>query len=74
MSAAKRKTMVVSAHAGLSITRQCRLLSLSRSSFYFKASGETETNLTLMRLIDAQFLETPWYGARQMARHLRREG
>jgi putative transposase len=74
MSATKRKTMVVSAHAGLSITRQCRLLSLSRSSFYFKASGETETNLTLMRLIDAQFLETPWYGARQMARHLRREG
>jgi len=28
----------------------------------------------LMRLIDAQFLETPWYGSRQMARHLRREG
>ena len=27
-----------------------------------------------MRLIDAQFLETPWYGSRQMARHLRREG
>jgi putative transposase len=27
-----------------------------------------------MRLIDAQFLETPWYGVRQMARHLRREG
>src|SRR4051812_42110295 len=27
-----------------------------------------------MRLIDVQFLETPWYGSRQMARHLRREG
>jgi len=27
-----------------------------------------------MRLIDAQFLETPWYGSRQMARHLRRQG
>jgi putative transposase len=27
-----------------------------------------------MRLIDAQFLETPWYGSRQMARHLRRHG
>src|SRR6185503_16328383 len=31
-------------------------------------------NLALMRLIDRQFLETPWYGSRQMARHLRREG
>jgi putative transposase len=27
-----------------------------------------------MRLIDEQFLETPWYGSRQMARHLRRHG
>jgi putative transposase len=27
-----------------------------------------------MRLIDEQFLETPWYGSRQMARHLRRQG
>ena len=36
--------------------------------------GETATNLALMRLIDAQFLEAPWYGSRQMTRHLRREG
>jgi len=36
--------------------------------------GETPLNLELMRLIDEQYLETPWYGARQMARHLRREG
>ena len=34
-------------------------------------NGET---LRLMRLIDEQFLETPWYGSRQMARHLRRNG
>jgi len=74
MSAAKRKMMVAPAHEGLSITRQCKLLSLSRSSFYFQPAGENEKNLTLMRLIDAQFLETPWYGSRQMARHLRREG
>jgi putative transposase len=39
-----------------------------------RPSGETALNLELMRLIDAQFLETPWYGSRQMARHLRREG
>jgi len=70
MSAAKRKTIVEAAHGGLSITRQCKLLSLPRSSYYFKPAGETEKNLALMRLIDAQFLETPWYGSRQMARHL----
>ena len=36
--------------------------------------GETAETLALMRLIDAQFLETPWCGSRQMARHLRRDG
>jgi putative transposase len=66
--------MVETDHPGLSIVRQCELLTISRSSFYYTAKGESETNLALMRLIDAQFLETPWYGARQMARHLRRQG
>lgn len=74
MSAARRKIMVEPQRSDLSITRQCNLLSLSRSSFYFKPAGEKEKNLTLMRLIDVQFLETPWYGSRQMARHLRRDG
>jgi putative transposase len=36
--------------------------------------GETPLNLALMRLVDEQFLQTPWYGSRQMTRHLRREG
>lgn len=66
--------MVEPDHPDLSITRQCRLLSIARSSYYRAPSGESETNLALMRLIDAQFLETPWYGSRQMARHLRRQG
>ena len=61
-------------HPRLSITRQCALVSVSRSSFYYEAKGESPLNLALMRLIDEQFLETPWYGSRQMARHLRRLG
>jgi transposase InsO family protein len=35
---------------------------------------ENAENLVLMRLIDEQFLETPWYGSRQMVRNLRRNG
>jgi putative transposase len=66
--------MIESEHPKLSITRQCELVSISRSGFYHRPAGETPLNLELMRLIDAQFLETPWYGSRQMARHLRREG
>jgi putative transposase len=66
--------MVEAGHEDLSIVRQCELLAISRSAYYYQLAGETPENLTLMRLIDAQFLETPWYGSRQMARHLRREG
>ncbi len=61
-------------HSRLSIARQCKLASISRSSFYYKGRGETPLNLELMRRMDEQFLKTPWYGSRQMARHLRRQG
>jgi putative transposase len=62
------------AHRELSMVQQCELLGVNRSGLYYQPRGETALNLALMRLIDGQFLETPWYGARQMARHLRREG
>lgn len=58
----------------LSLSSQCRLLSISRSSWYYKPTGESALNLSLMRLIDEQFLATPYYGSRQMARFLRRQG
>ena len=61
-------------HSRLSVVRQCELVSINRSGLYHELAGETALNLALMRLIDAQFMETPWYGSRQMARHLRREG
>ena len=58
----------------LSIAAQCRLLSISRSSYYYSPVPETEEALALMRVIDAAFLDMPWYGSRQMVRHLRRNG
>jgi putative transposase len=74
MSLDRRRQMIEPEHPQLSVVRQCDLVSISRSGFYHRPAGETQLNLELMRPIDAQFLETPWYGARQMTRHLRREG
>jgi len=74
MSVERRRQMIELEHPRLSIVRQCELVSISRSGFYHCPAGETLLNLELMRLVDAQFLETPWYGSRQMARQLRREG
>ena len=66
--------MVEPDHPRLSITTQCELLKISRSSWYYEALGESPLNLTLMRLIDEEFLEDPSLGARQMARIIRRKG
>ena len=58
--------MIERNHPMLSVGAQCLLLSISRSSFYYTQQGETALNLDLMLLIDKQFLETPFYGVRQM--------
>ena len=66
--------MIERTHPKPSVGTQCRLLSISRSSFYYEPQGETAMNLDLMLLIDKQFLETPFYGVRQMTWHLQNEG
>ena len=66
--------MIERDHPDLSIGQQCALLSIPRSSFYYTPQGQTEQNLALMRLIDVQFLDTPFFGVRQMTWHLRNEG
>ena len=70
----RRRQMIEPEHPRLSIQRQRALASISRSAFYYQPPRETPLNLALMRLVDEAFLGTPWYGWRQMARHLRRQG
>ena len=74
MSRGERKSMITRDHPGLSLSRQCRLLSISRSSYYYQIKGESAENLALMRRIDELFMKYPFYGSRQMAHQLRREG
>ena len=74
MSRSERRAMIVRDHPALSLSRQCRLLSLGRSSLYYEPKGESAGTLALMRRIDELFLKYPFYGARRMALHLRREG
>jgi putative transposase len=50
----------------LSIVRQCELADLVRSSYYYRAAGESGENLRLMRLLDEQYTRTPYYGIRRM--------
>ena len=63
---------MVSKDHKLSVRSQCKLLTLTRSNLYYKPKGESAENLRFMEVIDKQFLETPWYGSRQMARFMQR--
>jgi putative transposase len=63
---------MVSKDHKLSVRRQCALLTLTRSNLYYEPKGESAENPRFMEIIDKQFLETPWYGSRQMARHMKR--
>jgi len=66
--------MIEPEHATLSIRRQCQLLGLSRATYYDTPAQESAENLALMRLIDAQYLKTPFYGYPRMTVYLRNAG
>jgi putative transposase len=68
------RSLVDRSNPDISIVHQCELLGLARSSFYYRAKGESPTNLELMRLIDEQYTKTPFYGSPKMTDWLSKKG
>jgi putative transposase len=69
-----RRVLIDPRHERLSIRRQCDLLDLPRSTFYYLPAAESPENLEFMRLLDEQYLKTPFWGSRNMTTWLRQEG
>ena len=61
----ERKAMVNKSHK-IPINRQCQILELNRSSFYYRAREVSESNLELMRQIDQIHLKYPFLGSRRI--------
>jgi len=74
MSCRRRRKIVDSGHPSLSIRRQCKVLQLQRSTYYYQPIGESPLNLELMRVIDELFMELPFFGSRQMRNILQDTG
>ena len=66
--------MIEPAYESLSVRRQCALLGLNRSTWYYEPREESAENLALMRRIDEQYLHRPYFGSRRMAQWLKVEG
>jgi len=74
LSIERRRAVVDRRHPALSVASQCRLLGISRSGLYYQPKGISEEDITLMKLIDCQYLATPFYGARKIAAWLKSRG
>ena len=66
--------MATRQHSALSTVRQCDLLGISRSSVYYRPRATSPEDLAVMKLIDQQYLTTPFYGSRRMTVWLQRRG
>ena len=66
--------MLLRQHEKLSLSQQCKILGLSRSSIYYQKRPIKNEDLELMRLIDEQYLKRPVWGSRSMTTFLRRQG
>ena len=66
--------MIDPSYEPISVARQCELLGVARSTWYYHPHGESTENLELMRLLDEQYTRTPFYGIRRMTAWLRQHG
>jgi putative transposase len=74
LSPETKRGLIEPEHPQISIARQCALLGVPRSTYYYRTHGESAENLHLMRLLDAQYTQTPYYGVRRMTAWLRSQG
>ena len=65
----ERRGMITKGHS-LAISKQCELLRLKRSSYYYQVNSQSSLNLELMRLIDEHYLKHPYYGSKKMHKSL----
>ena len=69
-----KRQWIESHHPQISVSRQCELLGLARSSYDYQAPGERPENLHLMRLLDEKYTDPPYYGIRRMTAWLQSQG
>lgn len=70
MSVHQKRSLIIRSYPKLCVSKQCELLELPRSSYYFKARGENQLNQFIMNKIDVKFTECPFYGVERMTGYI----
>lgn len=70
----ERRRFIEPSNPDLSVARQCQLLGISRSGYYYQPQPENEKNLKLMERMDKIYTKFPYYGAPKITAQLKREG
>jgi putative transposase len=65
---------MIQRNIGISLQRQCEILNIHRSGLYYTPSAESDENLRILRMMDEQYLRTPFYGIRRMREWLKEKG
>jgi putative transposase len=73
-SVAAKCALIEPNHEQLSVRQQCELMGLNRATYYYEPAAESALNLELMRLIDEQYMRTPFYGWPRMTAYLQQQG
>jgi putative transposase len=74
LSLGSKRLLIEPSTPQISIVRQCELIGLNKSSYYYVPSPESAENLQIMRLLDEQYLKTPFYGVRRMHDFIGKQG
>lgn len=71
MSIDQKRELVSPGNMNMSVSHQCKVLGLHRSSYYLKPKGNSVMNEHLMKIIDRKFLDCPFYGVERMTAYLK---
>ena len=74
LSASTLRSLVDLDHESISISRQCELLGLSRSAFYYRPVGVSDEDLERMSILDKVYTQHPYYGSRRLRDELQAQG
>jgi len=74
LSLTEKRSLIDEGTPGISMSRQCELLGVHRSAYYYEPVGESVLNLSIMNWLDKQYTATPFFGVERMHKHILAEG